>query len=153
MRARVALIALLVVATNAAAVGLDDLAFLEGHWQAEAFGGTIEEFWLPAHGDVVHCVFRAASDGATSFSEYVQVTLEGEQVVMRFAHFRPDYTTWEGDGPVMELRLATARAGFLRFEAMNDATPAEITYTAKGEDALDVTVSGVDGVLHFTRVR
>lgn len=139
------------VAAPAAASGLDDVAFLEGHWSGDAFGGTIEEIWLPAHGDVLHGVFRAVAKGKTNFSEYIQINVEGDDVIMRFAHFRPDYTTWEGDGPVMELRLTEAREGFVRFEGIHAQSPSEITYTARGDDGLDVTVTGIDGVLHYSR--
>lgn len=45
--------------------------------------------------------------------------------------------------------LAALRA----FLVVTAPAAAIITYTAKGEDALDVTVSGIEGVLHFTRVR
>lgn len=150
---RVAALLVLGAVLPAVAAGLDDLAFLEGHWRTEAFGGTVEEIWLPAHGDVMHGVFRAVSDGTMSFSEFLQITVEGEDRVLRFAHFRPDYTTWEGDGPVMELRVAESRDGYVRFEARNDASPPEITYTARGDDALDVTVSGIEQILRFRRVQ
>lgn len=146
-------VVLLAIAAPATAASLDDLAFLEGTWTAEAFGGTIEEVWLPARGDAMHGVFRTESDGAMGFSEFLQVTVEGDDVILRFAHFRPDYTTWEGDGPVMELRVAEAREGYVRFEAINDVTPSVIAYTARGADHLDVEVTGIDGVLAFERAK
>ena len=127
--AAIALAATVILAGPCAAVAahdLDDLAFLVGHWRGEALGGVVEEIWLPAEGDVMHAVFRAASDGAMGFSEFMQITREDGGVIMRFAHFRPDYTTWEGDGPPMTLRLVEAGTTRAVFEGVNDASPDRI---------------------------
>lgn len=146
------LLAALLVPSTARAASLDDLAFLVGHWKGEAFGGTIEEIWIRPRGDVMHGVFRAVADGAMSFSEFLQVTLENGVVVMRFAHFRPDYSTWEGDGPPLELRLARVTPTSAVFEATSTNSPARIEYVLEGPDTLAVTVQGIDTPLRFERV-
>ena len=117
-----ALAALVIVAApcfTATAQRLDDLAFLVGYWRGEAFGGVVEEIWLPAEGNVMHAVFRTVSDGAMGFSEFIQITVDDGAVIMRFAHFRADYTTWEGDGPPMTLRLTKALPGQAVFEGVD----------------------------------
>ena len=116
------------------------------------FGGTIEEIWLPAEGDVMHAVFRAVAGGTMSFSEFIQVTVEDGGVVMRFAHFRRDYSTWEGDGPPMELRLASAEEGHAVFEATNEVTPDRIEYRRVDARTLEARVTGIDAPLVFRRV-
>ena len=147
-----ALLVLALVAAPAAAATLDDLAWLHGHWRGEAFGGTIEEIWLPANGNATHAVFRLTVDGAMGFSEFIQVTEEEGVVLMRFAHFRPDYTTWEGDGPPMELTLITAGDGIAVFEAANASSPDRIVYRRTDEDRIEVEVTGLDAPLIFERV-
>lgn len=137
---------------QAAAQDLDDLEFLIGHWRGEAFGGIVEEIWLPAQGDVMHGVFRALSDGAISFSEFIQVTFEDDGVIMRFAHFRPDYSTWEGDSPPMTLRLAGAGTSSAVFEGVDEASPERITYSIDSSGALIVEVAGLTTPLRFVRV-
>ena len=147
-----ALLVLALVAAPAAAATLDDLAWLRGHWRGEAFGGTVEETWLPSNGNATHAVFRLTVDGAMNFSEFVQVTEENGQVVMRFAHFRPDYTTWEGDGPPMELTLTTADDGVAVFEARNADSPDRIVYRRVEGGAIEVEVTGLDAPLRFERI-
>lgn len=149
------LIAAAIVAALALTAGageLEDLGFLVGHWRGEAFGGVVEEIWLPAEGDAMHGVFRAVSEGAMRFSEFIQVTVEDGDVIMRFAHFRPDYTTWEGSGPPMTLRLAEADASRAVFEGVGEASPDRITYTVDAAGVLTVEVTGLDAPLRFVRV-
>ncbi len=134
----------------AAAEELDTLSWLEGHWIAEAFGGTIEEIWLPAAGNAMHGVFRLTVEGRLEFSEFLQVTAEEDQVVMRFEHFRANYSTWEGDGLPMELKVTEAETSSVVFEAINEDSPSRIGYSLV-EDELLVTVTGVEGVLRFRR--
>jgi hypothetical protein len=71
---------------------------------------------------------------------------------MRFAHFRPDYSTWEGDGPPLELRLARVTPTSAVFEATSTNSPARIEYVLEGPDTLAVTVQGIDTPLRFERV-
>ena len=147
----VALCALL-VASTAHAASLEDLAFLVGHWKGDALGGTVEEVWLPAAGNTQHAVFRATSDGAMSFSEFIQVTEEDGEVIMRFEHFRPDYSTWEGDGPPMTLRLVEVGPSHAFFEGMNDDTPSRIEYVLV-DDRLSASVTGIGKPIEFRRLR
>ncbi|MEN8006274.1 MAG: DUF6265 family protein [Candidatus Krumholzibacteriota bacterium] len=129
---------------------LESIAWLEGHWVGEAFGGTMEEVWIPAAGNAMHGVFRLTVQGRLEFSEFLQVTAEDGQIVMRFEHFRPDYSTWEGDGPPMELKVTEAAGNRVVFEALKETSNSRITYTMDGAELL-VTVSGVDEVLRFRR--
>ncbi|MEM7357432.1 MAG: DUF6265 family protein, partial [Acidobacteriota bacterium] len=119
---------------------------------AEAFGGTVEEVWLPAMGDSMQAVFRAVSEESLQFSEFIQVTAEEAGLVMRFEHFRSDYSTWEGSGPPMELLLKSADDSEIVFEAHNKVSPDRIVYRRVG-DELHVTVTGVDEALVFHRVK
>ena len=129
---------------------LAPLAWLAGTWKAEAFGGDIEETWLAPMGDSMQGVFRAVGDGTLRFSELIQVTAEEAGVVMRFAHFRPDYSTWEGEAGPMQLLLTSSSETELVFEAHAAGSPDQIVYRlVDGE--LHVTVSGLDGELHFRR--
>lgn len=150
------LVALVIAAApcdTVTAQDLDSLSFLVGHWRGEAFGGVIEEIWLPAEGDVMHAVFRAVSGGTMAFSEFIQVTRDDGGVFMRFAHFRTDYSTWEGDGPPMTLRLTRVGADRAVFEGEDDSSPDQIVYTVDDTGALIVEVSGLDAPLRFTRAR
>ncbi len=140
---------IMTVGPSPSSIELADMAWLEGHWVAHAFGGTVEEIWLPANGDSQQAVFRSVADETLQFSEFIQVTSEDAGVIMRFNHFRRDYSTWEGDGPPMELVLTAAGPHELVFEAHNEVSPDRIVYRRVGEE-LHVTVTGVDGAIVFT---
>ena len=147
------LIVLLAAAPLASAVdSLESIAWLEGHWEAEAFGGTIEEVWLPAAGNAMHGVFRLTVADSLVFSEFLQVTALDDEVVMRFKHFQPDYATWEGAGEPMELKATRTTSDEVVFEAINETSPSRIAYRIVG-DELRVTVTGIDEELRFRRRR
>ncbi len=147
-------LAVLFVAVCSGQVGaaeLGDLDFMVGHWSADALGGVAEEVWLPARGDAMHGVFRLVVAGEMQFSEFIQVTEDESGVLMRFAHFRPDYSTWEGDASPMELRLADVDERYARFTAANDRSP-EIVYRLDQDGLLVVQVAGVDEPFRFRRI-
>ena len=130
---------------------LDRLDWMVGHWRTDALGGTAEEAWLPPFGDAMHGVFRHSTDGALRFSEFMQITVEGSDVLLRFRHFNPNYSTWEGPGEVMEFRLDHTGPQSAVFVAANTITPDRLTYERSG-DTLTVEISGVP-VFVFRSVR
>lgn len=109
-----AAIALLAASPAAAEPRLEDLRFLEGAWRAP--DGSFEEIWSGPAGGVMTAMARAADGDALRVLEYVVVTREGDAVVMRFKHFRADYSTWEEDGPVT-LTLVSVGEGEAVFAA------------------------------------
>jgi hypothetical protein len=148
------LIVLFLVLTNVGGVRaggpLESLAWLEGHWETEAFGGVGEEFWLPASGDAMHGVFRLMVDGQLNFSEFIQLTAEDGQVMMRFKHFQPDYSTWEKGEELMELVATKITSDHVVFEGSDQNSSSRIVYMLVGEE-LHVHVNGVDEKLRFYR--
>lgn len=130
---------------------LDAIAWLEGDWRGEAFGGEIQEVWLPAAGEMMHGVFRLVAGGRVRISEYLQITVEESGVIMRFAHFRPDYSTVEGPGSFLELRLTEASDGHARFEATGPGSPDLIEYRRQEDGSVQVEVTGVDALLVMRR--
>ena len=142
---------LVVVTATAPAAELENLEFMVGHWMTEALGGVAEEVWLPPRGDVMHGVFRLVADDTMQFSEFVQITAEKDGVRMRFAHFRPDYTTWEEAGEPLILTLAVVGEGLARFQG--DEGAPDIEYRLDDEGRLNVTVSGSNEPFRFRRLR
>lgn len=150
MIGRVGVLLLVLATLPGIASAFEELDFLVGRWSCEALGGTAEEIWLPARGDVMHGVFRLVADGEMQFSEFVQITREDDGLIMRFAHFRPDYSTWEGEDSPVELRLAETREGYARFEPANERSP-EIEYRLTDDQVLEVRVEGVEEPFRFRR--
>lgn len=120
---------------------LSDLAFLEGDWRGETEGLRFEETWSSAAAGVMTAMARGWRDGEVSVLEYIIVEEKEGAVLMRFKHFRPDYTTWETDGPIV-LRFAQARKGDALFR--NDDPQAEVQsvrYLLQSDGALRADIA------------
>ncbi len=83
-------------ATQAPGKGqLEDLDWLVGYWEGEAFGGICEEVWMPAKDGHMVGTFRLWSEGKLVFSEYMNLIQEGESFSLKLKHFNPDLSGWE----------------------------------------------------------
>jgi hypothetical protein len=72
-----------------------DLAWIQGRWTGEAFGGTAEEVWSPPLGNTMLGMFRLVKDGKAVFYEICTFIEENDTVLLRLKHFHPDLKGWE----------------------------------------------------------
>jgi len=121
------------------AYSLDDLAFLEGHWRGgEDF--IFEETWNSAEGGVMTGMARGVSSGELKVLEYIVASQEEDAVVMRFKHFRRDFSTWEDGGPIV-LTLSDAKENDVTFSADPPSeTVKSIRYFMTGENTLQADI-------------
>lgn len=120
----VSLFSALAICSNAALAetpryGLRDLAFLEGEWRGESDGMQFSELWTEGGAGAMAGVFKLARGEAYSVVEFMMISQEPSGPILRFKHFRRDYSTWEGDGPPQTLRLLRAGEGFAEFEPID----------------------------------
>ncbi|MGB5161592.1 MAG: DUF6265 family protein [Thermoanaerobaculia bacterium] len=107
-----------------------DFAWLEGHWQAEALGGTVDEIWSsPAAGTMVG-MFRLVKDDEVSFYEIFTITEEGSTALLRLKHFNADLTGWEEKNDTVDFPLVALEEGQAFFDG--------VTYQRQGPDELRV---------------
>ena len=145
----VRLLLLVLIAPFAAWAGdglkVADLAWLAEDWQLRDDEGFAQEAWLAPESGYMSGVFRLFSDGRFMVHEYMQIGEEAEGVLLRFKHFRPDYSTWEKDRP-LKLELVELRDGYARFEnvAPTPEAPDMIEYQRDG-DRLAITISDRPG--------
>ncbi|MFT7678717.1 MAG: hypothetical protein ACI8QC_002714 [Planctomycetota bacterium] len=85
--------------------GLDDLAFLVGHWEGEAFGGWAEESWGPAKAGSMLGSFRLVTGDRTAFYELLLLVQRDGRPVMRVKHFAEDLTPWEEGADAVDFEL------------------------------------------------
>lgn len=112
------------------AAKVTDFAWLEGHWQAEALGGTTNEIWsAPASGTMVG-MFRLVKDGEAAFYEIFTLTEENETVLLRLKHFNSDLTGWEEKDETVDFPLVA----FNKDQAWFDG----LTYLRRGPDEIQV---------------
>lgn len=84
---------------------LNDIAWMEGHWRGEAFGGITEEIWSPPMAGSMMCSFRLIVDGEVQFYEIVTITEENDTLMLRLKHFNRDLTGWEEKEETVDFRL------------------------------------------------
>ena len=112
------------------AAKVTDFAWLAGHWQAEALGGTVEEIWSgPSAGTMVG-MFRLVKDGKVGFYEIFTLTEEGSTVLLRLKHFDPDLSGWEERDETVDFPLVALTEDTAWFEGL--------TYQRLGPDEMQV---------------
>ncbi len=107
-----------------------DFAWLEGHWQAEALGGTVDEIWSPPAAGTMVGMFRLIQDGKAGFYEIFTLTEESSTVLIRLKHFNPDLTGWEEKGETVDFPLVAIEEGQAFFDGL--------TYRRRGKDEMEV---------------
>ena len=77
------------------AVAVAQLNWLAGDWQAADKDGFVQEAWLEPVNGFRSGMFRLFAGERLVVHEYMLIAAEAETVVLRFKHFRADYSTWE----------------------------------------------------------
>jgi len=95
---------------------ITDVAWIAGHWQGEAFGGTIEESWTPPLGNSMMGIFKLVNDGKTNFYEIIIISEEDETLVMKLKHFHSDLRGWEEKDEYIEAKLVKLETNKAYFE-------------------------------------
>lgn len=114
------------------AAELQDLAWISGHWRAQALGGLCEEIWSePVDGSMMG-MFRLIGAGEVQFYELMTITGERDQVLLRIRHFSDRLSAWEEKDKPMVFRLLRLEPGIAFFDGL--------TLSREGEDGLLVQV-------------
>ena len=144
-RTSFALIATVLLASVGPAIGqdspapvtIDQLNWLVGHWEGNAFGGVCEEVWSPASGGTMVGTFKLTVEGAVQFYELMTIVPDSAGPQMRLKHFNADLTGWEEKGEVVEFRFESASAKKAKWGGL--------TYERTAEDSLKITVTFTHG--------
>lgn len=93
-------------ATGVPDVGLGSLAWLAGGtWTGEAFGGTVEETWLPPRGGQMVGVFRSARAEDVGFYETMILLEVDGRLTLRLKHFTGELHGWEEKDETVDFPL------------------------------------------------
>lgn len=101
---------------------LADVAFLEGSWRGGDKDLAFEEIWSGPEAGVMTGMARGARAGALAVLEYIVLSQEDGAVLLRFHHYKADFSAWEED-PIV-LRLVDHAKGDATFR--NDDPQAEV---------------------------
>lgn len=123
---------------------LEEIAWMEGHWKGEAFGGITEEIWSPALGGSMMFSFKLVVDGAVNFYELGHIRQIDETLIFELKHFGGDLKGWEEKDEVQRFKLIKAEGnrvyfdGFT-FEKVNDEEINIYALIHQGEKPKEVT--------------
>ena len=84
---------------------IEDVSWIAGHWQGQAFGGTVEEIWAPPLGGSMMGAFKLVADGQVQFYELETISEENETLILRLKHFAPDLKGWEEKDKTIDFKL------------------------------------------------
>ncbi len=84
---------------------LSEIAWMEGHWRGEAFGGITEEIWSPPLGGSMLFSFKLVINGKVNFYEVGHIRQIKESLVFELKHFNPDLKAWEEKDEVQSFKL------------------------------------------------
>ncbi len=84
---------------------LDEVAWIQGHWQGEAMGGITEEVWSSPLGGSIMGAFRLIVDDEVKFYEIVTISEEGNSLMLRLKHFHSDLKGWEEKDETVDFPL------------------------------------------------
>jgi hypothetical protein len=104
---------------------IDNMSWIAGYWQGEAFGGIVEEFWTaPSAGNMV-CVFKLIVEGKTLLYELCTISEENNTLMMRLKHFNSKLIGWEDkdksiDFPLVKMEKNKIYFDGLTFERISD---------------------------------
>ena len=104
---------------------LSEIAWMEGHWKGEAFGGITEEIWGPPLGNSMLFSFKLVVENTVEFYELGHIRQVGETLVFELKHFGSDLKGWEEKDEVQSfkfVKIAGNRAYFdgFTFESISD---------------------------------
>lgn len=84
---------------------IGQLAWLEGHWEAEALGGTAEEIWAAPKAGAMMGMFRAEKAGEITFYELFTIREVDSSLLLQVKHFNRDLTGWEEKDKTVDFPL------------------------------------------------
>lgn len=97
---------------------IQDVAWIEGHWQGEAFGGIAEEIWSPPEGQTMMFVFRLLHEGKVSFYEIGHIKEMEGTLLMQLKHFDGDLKGWEEKDETVDFKLVKIEKDKVFFEGL-----------------------------------
>jgi hypothetical protein len=101
---------------NSPSASLEDVAWIAGHWQGEAFGGMAEEIWSNPMGGSMMFVFRLVADNEVSFYEVGHIQEVDDSIILQLKHFDKNLRGWEEKNETVDFRLVKIERNKAYFE-------------------------------------
>lgn len=114
--------------------GVDDLAWMAGHWEMRGESRHVEEVWLAPEGRMLLGMGRTVRDGRAAAFEFLRIEARADGVF---------YVASPGGAPPTDFRLVTSEGTRAVFENPAHDFPQRIEYRLDGE-ALVARISAMD---------
>lgn len=111
---------------------LDEVAWIAGHWQGEAFGGLAEEIWSEPMGGSMMFVFRLVHNDQVSFYEVGHIREIDGSLILQLKHFHDNLKGWEEKDGTVDFKLVKMEENKVFFEGL--------TMEKVGENQMNVWV-------------
>ncbi|WP_149303854.1 DUF6265 family protein [Pareuzebyella sediminis] len=95
---------------------ISEIAWMEGHWRGEAFGGITEEIWGPPLGGSMMFSFKLVVDGQVAFYELGHIRELRNTLVFELKHFDGVLKAWEEKDEVQRFELIKIDGNRLYFQ-------------------------------------
>lgn len=97
---------------------VEDLAWLEGVWVGEGFGGYVEEsISAPQAGQII-AYFRLITDGKPQLFEIETITETDGSLIYRLKHFNADFSGWEEKDETVDFKLVAIEGKTAYFDGL-----------------------------------
>jgi hypothetical protein len=114
------------------AASIEQVSWIQGHWQGEAFGGITEEIWSPPMAGTMMFSFRLVSDNQVVFYEFGTISEQDSTLLLQIKHFHPNLHGWEDKDKSVDFRLIEIQAERVYFEGF--------TFEKIGPDEINIYV-------------
>ena len=104
---------------NRPAATLEDVSWLVGSWEGEAFGGTFEEVWNPPSLGSMIGFFKFMGDEGVAFYELLLLVEEEGSLSLKVKHFNPDFSAWEDREEYVDFRFVSADDDVIHFSGIS----------------------------------
>ena len=101
------------------AATLDDVAWLVGSWEGEAFGGRFEEVWNPPSAGSMLGMFKTLDGDAVGFYELLLLVEEEGSLSLKVKHFSPDFVAWEDKEDFVDFRFIKTEPDAIHFSGIS----------------------------------
>lgn len=126
-----------------------DVAWLQGYWDGEGMGGTVEDIWMPPREGTMPGAFRLIRPHAAGGNLFWLVAIQetGASLTFAFRHVLQDFTALEEKDKALRLPLTAITP--------TTATFAGVVFRQVERDVLevDLTRRGADGVVKVETMR
>lgn len=131
----------------APAAKVEQVAWMQGYWEGQGLGGTIEDLWGPPRAGVMLGAFRLTrADGKPGFYQLFAIEEWEGSLRFVFRHFHPSFVGWEEKDQSNKLPLTRISA--------DEAAFGGVVFRRVAADVLevDLTMRGKDGAMRTEKL-